>query len=66
MPLAGALQRRGVKDPVASLVAEVTMAIFKIAFERWVDERNQRTLQQLVRESFDDLRAVTAAAAAEP
>jgi AcrR family transcriptional regulator len=59
--LAGALGRRGVEEPVASLIAEVAVAIFKVAFERWVDPRNQKTLQKLVRESFDDLRAVTAA-----
>jgi hypothetical protein len=32
--------------------------VFKIAFERWVDETNERALPQLVRESLDDLRAV--------
>jgi AcrR family transcriptional regulator len=60
--LAGALQRRGVRDHIASLIAEVAIAIFKIAFERWVDERNQRTLAEIVQESFDELRAVTAGA----
>ncbi len=34
--LAGALRRRGVADHAASLAAEVAIAVFKIAFERWV------------------------------
>jgi len=34
--------------------------VFKIAFERWVDESNQRDLPLLMRESLDELRAVTA------
>ena len=36
--LADALRRRGVADPAASLAAEAGIAVFKIAFERWVDE----------------------------
>ncbi len=36
--LADALRRRGVDDPAASLTAEAGIAVFKIAFERWVDE----------------------------
>jgi AcrR family transcriptional regulator len=56
--LADALHRRGVGDPEASLAAEVAIAVFKIGFERWVDEANERALPQLVRESLDDLRAV--------
>jgi AcrR family transcriptional regulator len=56
--LADALHRRGVGDPEASLAAEVAIAVFKVGFERWVDETNERALPQLVRESLDDLRAV--------
>ena len=58
--LADALRRRGVKDPAASLTAEAGIAVFKIAFERWIDETNQRDLPQLIRESLDELKAVTA------
>ena len=60
--LAQALRRRGVKDPAASLAAEAGIAIFRIAFERWIDETNQQDLPTLIRESLDALRAVTAAA----
>jgi len=58
--LAGTLRRRGVSDTAASLTAEAGIAVFKIAFERWVNESNQRDLPQLIRESFDELKAVTA------
>jgi hypothetical protein len=53
------LRRRGVADPAASLAAEVGIAVFRIAFERWTDEAD-RGLSQLIRESLDQLKAVTA------
>jgi len=58
--LAGTLRQRGVSDTAASLTAEAGIAVFKIAFERWVDDSNQRDLPQVIRESFDELKAVTA------
>jgi AcrR family transcriptional regulator len=58
--LAEALRRRGVEDPVASLTAEAGIAVFKVAFERYVEETNQQDLQQLIRESLDELKTVTA------
>ncbi len=58
--LAGALRRRGVTDPAASLAAEAGIAVFRIAFERWINEASQRDLPQLVRESLGELKAVTA------
>jgi AcrR family transcriptional regulator len=58
--LADALRRRGVKEPAATLTAEAGIAVFRVAFERWIDERNRRGFSQLVRQSLDELRAVTA------
>jgi len=58
--LADALRRRGLRDPAASLTAEIAIAVFKIAFERWIDETNHRDFPQLVRESLDQLKALTA------
>jgi AcrR family transcriptional regulator len=58
--LADALRRRGVKEPAATLTAEAGIAVFRVAFERWIDERNRRDFSQLVRQSLDELRAVTA------
>jgi AcrR family transcriptional regulator len=59
--IADALRRRGVTDSAASLSAEAGIAVFKIAFERWVQETNRQDLPRLIRGSLDELRAVTAA-----
>jgi AcrR family transcriptional regulator len=58
--VAAELRRRGVSEPAASLSAEAGIAIFKVAFERWVDPRNERKFPSLISESLDQLRAVTA------
>jgi AcrR family transcriptional regulator len=58
--MAEALRRRGVREPAASLTAEAGVAVFKIAFERWIDERNDEDLVHLIRESLDELKALTA------
>jgi AcrR family transcriptional regulator len=58
--LAEALRRRGVAEPAARLVAEAGIAVFKVAFDRWVNETSQRDLPYLIRESLDELKAVTA------
>jgi AcrR family transcriptional regulator len=59
----GALRRRGVAEPAASLAAEAGIAVFKIAFERWVHDGKRRDLASHIRKSLDDLRAVTSASA---
>ncbi|MER6140349.1 helix-turn-helix domain-containing protein [Streptomyces sparsogenes] len=58
--LADTLRGRGVGEPAASLAAEAGVAVFKVAFQRWVEETNQRDLSHLIRESLDELKAVTA------
>ncbi len=58
--LAGTLRGRGVPGPAASLAAEAGIAVFRIAFERWTSEPGQQDLPQLIRESLDELKAVTA------
>jgi len=58
--LADTLRRRGVRDPAATLTAETGIAVFRVAFERWANETNQQDLSQLIRESLDELKAVTA------
>jgi AcrR family transcriptional regulator len=58
--LAGALRQRGVAEPAASLAAEAGIAVFRVAFERWIGETSPRDLPQLIRESLDELKAVTA------
>jgi AcrR family transcriptional regulator len=57
--LADTLRRRGVSEPDASLTAEAGIAVFRIAFERWVDDANELALPDLMRDSLDHLRTVT-------
>lgn len=59
--LAGTLRRHGVTEPAASLAAEAGVAVFKIGFERWIVADEKRELSGLMRESLDELKAVTAA-----
>ncbi|MFG1811412.1 TetR family transcriptional regulator [Streptomyces sp. NPDC049040] len=59
---AGALRARGVPEPAASLAAEAGTAVFRIAFERWVDGPQDEDLTQLIRGSLAELKAVTAGA----
>jgi AcrR family transcriptional regulator len=59
--VAEALRRRGVSDPAAILTAEAGVAVFRVAFERWVDQANRHDLQRLIRDSLEELRAVAAA-----
>jgi AcrR family transcriptional regulator len=58
--LAEVLRRRGVGDPAADLAAEAGVAVFRIAFQNWVDPTNDRDFGELVRESVAELRSVTA------
>jgi len=58
--IARALRKRGVSDPAASLTAEAGTAVFRIAFERWIDEGNEKDLRVLIRESLEELRSLVA------
>jgi AcrR family transcriptional regulator len=57
--LADALRRRGVGDPAAGLTAEMAIAVFRLAFERWLANDNQRPLPQLMRDYLDELKALS-------
>jgi hypothetical protein len=56
----GALRARGVSEPAASVAAEAGISVFKIGFERWVNERKPRDLVAHIRGAVDTLRAVAA------
>jgi AcrR family transcriptional regulator len=58
--LATALRQRGVKEPAASLSAEAGIAVFRVAFDRWVNDGKRRDLSHVIRQSLTELRAVTA------
>ena len=64
--IAGVLRRRGVADSAASLTAEAGIAVFRIAFERWVSQTSRQDLPHFIRESLDELKAVTAATHPRP
>jgi len=58
---AAALHRRGVGEPQATLAAESGIAVFRVAFERWIDEdQPEQDFAQLVRESLAQLRELAA------
>jgi hypothetical protein len=61
--VADALRRRGVGEPAASLTAEAGIAVFRIAFERWIAEPAGPDLAQVIRESLDELKAVATGSA---
>ena len=58
--LADALRLRGVTEPTASLTAEAGIAVFKVAFERWISNARELDFPELIRETLDGLKAVTA------
>jgi AcrR family transcriptional regulator len=59
--MAGALRGRGVPEPAASLAAEAGVIAFKTAYARWVTEPGEPDLSQLIGESLDQLKLMSAA-----
>ena len=57
--IAEILRQRGVAEPAASLTAEAGIAVFRVAFERWISDPDGQDLRHLVRDSLDELRAIT-------
>jgi AcrR family transcriptional regulator len=55
-----ALRARGVGEPAATLAADTGMAIFRVAFERWIAEKKPQSLAAYVRPTLAALRAVAA------
>jgi AcrR family transcriptional regulator len=56
--LAETLRERGVAEPTASLAAETGIAVFRVAFARWVEDGEERDLPELIRQSLAELRSV--------
>jgi AcrR family transcriptional regulator len=60
--MSGALQKRGVPNPTASLAAELGSRAFYQAFDRWAAPTDeQATLADLARRALDELRAAATA-----
>jgi AcrR family transcriptional regulator len=61
--LAGALRERGVGARPATLAAQTGIAVFHVAFGRWVDDGgdddDQKDLPRLIRASLDELKLLT-------
>jgi AcrR family transcriptional regulator len=58
--IADALRRRGIRDPAASLTAEAGIAVFRVAFDRWIDAHNELGWSELVRDSLAELKVLVA------
>ena len=56
--LAEALRGRGVQPSSAQLAADAGVAVFRAAFERWIDEHEHRDFGRLIRDTLDELAAV--------
>jgi hypothetical protein len=59
--IAEALRGRGVKEPTASLTAEAGIAVFRVAFARWVDPAGRKEIGELMRDSLDRLKVAIGA-----
>jgi AcrR family transcriptional regulator len=57
--LGDALRQRRVSDATATLTGEIAVAVFKTAFQLWVHDSNQRSFPELIRESLDQINALT-------
>jgi hypothetical protein len=55
--VADALRDRGTAEPQATLLAQVGVAIFRTAFERWTDQPDDIGLPARIREAAAELAA---------
>jgi hypothetical protein len=53
--LDSALCGRGLRPPAAAVAAEASIAIFRAAFQRWIEEASEGPLADLVHAGFADL-----------
>jgi AcrR family transcriptional regulator len=56
--VADALRARGIAEPSATVAAETGVLVFKIGFQRWVDDDSVEELSQCISETLEQLRAV--------
>ena len=59
--LGAALRQRGMSELPATLVAEIGIAVFKTAFEHWLNDAQERDYAYHVHESLGELKSVLAA-----
>ncbi|MGD6741338.1 TetR family transcriptional regulator [Streptomyces sp. BH106] len=58
--LADRLRQRGIGDIEAGLAAETSIAVFRVAFSRWVTATDDQDLRDIIRETLDRLRTLAA------
>jgi AcrR family transcriptional regulator len=58
--LSHALRQRGIAEPAASLAADMGMVVFHVGFEQWLADPSGREFTDIVRDAFDQLKAVAA------
>jgi len=58
--MADGLQHRGVAQAAAALIAETAVAVFKVAFVRWLAACGDSDLAEVIGDSLDELKALTA------
>jgi AcrR family transcriptional regulator len=58
--VSAALRRRDVGEPQATLVADAGMTVLRIALEQWASGKDDRELDDVVRDTMSNLRVVTA------
>jgi AcrR family transcriptional regulator len=64
--VAAALHRRGAEEPAASLAAQTAMAVFHVAFTRWVSSDHRETFLEQLHEAHEALSAFAPLARARP
>lgn len=57
----GALVQRGVPEHASILAAQAGVTVFHVAFAHWVQQEDPAVFRQLLEESLEELRSVTAA-----
>ena len=58
--MAVALTSRGVPELAAALTAETAVAVFKVAYGRWLTASRRKDLTHVIRDALDELKALTA------
>jgi AcrR family transcriptional regulator len=60
--MAEGLGERGVGEAAAKLIAETGVAVFKVAFDRWISATRNTDLAQVIGESLEELKTLSAGA----
>jgi AcrR family transcriptional regulator len=58
--MAEALRARGTQEPAASLASDTAMAVFRIAFDRWIADPEHQDLPTLFRDGLSQLASILA------